>query len=42
MGQLRTLIRAKFLVDAKGFNKIKGRPFTVAELVGEIKNHLPK
>jgi 2-oxoglutarate ferredoxin oxidoreductase subunit alpha len=42
MGQLRTLIRAKFLVDAKGFNKIKGRPFTVAELVGEIKNYLPK
>jgi 2-oxoglutarate ferredoxin oxidoreductase subunit alpha len=42
MGQLRTLIRSKYLVDAAGFNKVKGRPFTIAELITEIKTHLPK
>jgi 2-oxoglutarate/2-oxoacid ferredoxin oxidoreductase subunit alpha len=42
MGQLRTLIRSKYLVDALGFNKVKGRPFTIAELVGVIKENLPK
>lgn len=32
MGQLRLILRAKFLVDAKGFNKIQGRPFTITEV----------
>jgi len=40
MGQLRTFIRAKFLIDAQGFNKIKGRPFAVQELVSEIRKQL--
>jgi 2-oxoglutarate ferredoxin oxidoreductase subunit alpha len=40
MGQLRTLIRAKYLVDAQGYNKIKGRPFAVNELVSVIKEQL--
>ncbi|HXC06571.1 MAG TPA: 2-oxoacid:acceptor oxidoreductase subunit alpha, partial [Bacteroidia bacterium] len=31
-GQLIKIIRDKFLVDAKGLNKIKGMPFTVEEL----------
>ena len=35
-GQLRLLIRDQFLVDAKGFNKIKGKPFSVTELVEAI------
>ncbi len=35
-GQLRTLLRDEYLVDAIGFNKIQGRPFTVAELVTRI------
>ena len=35
-GQLRLLIRDQFLVDAKGFNKIKGKPFAVSELVEAI------
>ncbi len=35
-GQLRLLIRAKFLVDAQGYNKIQGKPFLVHELVGKI------
>ena len=35
-GQLRLMIRNQFLVDAKGFNKIKGKPFAVSELVEAI------
>ncbi|MFN5630027.1 MAG: 2-oxoacid:acceptor oxidoreductase subunit alpha [Bacteroidota bacterium] len=36
-GQLVKLIRDKFLIDSKGFNKIKGLPFYVSELVDRIK-----
>jgi 2-oxoglutarate ferredoxin oxidoreductase subunit alpha len=32
LGQLRMLIRAEFLVDAAGYNKVRGRPFRAAEL----------
>ena len=35
-GQLRLLIRQKYLVDAKGYNKIKGKPFGVSEIVEAI------
>ncbi len=31
-GQLRLLIRAKYLVDARGLNKVQGKPFLVDEL----------
>jgi hypothetical protein len=30
------LLRAKYLVDAEGFNKIQGKPFTVSELEAKI------
>ncbi len=36
MGQLRMLIRSRYLVDAIGFNKVKGKPFAVTELVEKI------
>lgn len=36
-GQLRLLIRAEYLCDAIGFNKVMGKPFTVTELVAKIK-----
>ena len=39
-GQLIKIIRDKYLVDAKGFNKIMGIPFTKHELVDEIKKML--
>ncbi len=39
-GQLRMLIRANFLVDAQGFNKIQGKPFLVSELVQKIEQTL--
>lgn len=35
-GQLRTMLRDRHLIDAIGFNKVQGRPFTVAELVTKI------
>ncbi len=40
MGQLRTVIRAEFLVDAIGINKVQGQPFKVRELIDAIDKHL--
>ena len=37
-GQLSALIKQRFLVDAKGINKIMGKPFHVNEIVDGIKN----
>lgn len=39
MGQLRMLLRSKYLVDCIGINKIKGKPFTVSELVEQISGY---
>lgn len=37
-GQLRQLLRAEFLVDAQGLNKVQGMPFTSEEIrVGALK-----
>ncbi len=36
LGQLALLIRAKYLVDAVGYNKVRGLPFTSAELIDVI------
>ena len=36
LGQLRMLIRAEFLVDAVGYNRVRGRPFQAAELAEAI------
>jgi len=36
MGQLLWLLRAKYLVDAEGLNKIQGRPFKQSELEQKI------
>jgi 2-oxoglutarate ferredoxin oxidoreductase subunit alpha len=40
MGQLRWMLRAKYLVDAAGLNKIQGRPFKQAELDQKIEQML--
>jgi len=40
MGQLLWVLRAKFLVDAVGLNKIQGRPFKQAELEQKIEEVL--
>jgi 2-oxoglutarate ferredoxin oxidoreductase subunit alpha len=39
-GQLRLLVRGEYLVDAKGFNKVQGKPFTVSELMAEFGKYL--
>jgi 2-oxoglutarate ferredoxin oxidoreductase subunit alpha len=39
-GQLRMLLRAEFLVDAVGLNKIQGRPFLVSEIETRIEELL--
>lgn len=36
LGQLRLLIRAEYLVDAAGLNKIQGQPFHVFEIESKI------
>jgi 2-oxoglutarate/2-oxoacid ferredoxin oxidoreductase subunit alpha len=36
LGQLRMLLRSEFLVDARGYNKVRGRPFRAAELADAI------
>ena len=36
LGQLKTLIQAKYLVECIGLNKVKGRPFTIAEIEQRI------
>jgi len=36
MGQLSTIIRSKFLVDAVSLNKIQGKPFTQTEVYDKI------
>ena len=40
LGQLRMLIRARYLVDARGYNKVSGLPFTSGELARTIQEHL--
>ena len=40
MGQLLSIIRSKYLVDAKGYNSIKGKPFSSNDILQTIKTHL--
>ena len=35
MGQLVRLIRAEYLIDAVGLNKVQGQPFKVSEVVAK-------
>jgi 2-oxoglutarate ferredoxin oxidoreductase subunit alpha len=37
LGQLRLLLRARFLVEAKGLNKVRGQPFTIAEIARGVR-----
>lgn len=42
LGQLLLLIRGKYLVDAKGYNKVMGQPFWVSELLAAIDKELDR
>ena len=35
-GQLVNILRAKYLVDAKGYNKVAGKPFHVSQITQAI------
>jgi 2-oxoglutarate ferredoxin oxidoreductase subunit alpha len=39
-GQLKTLLRDQFLVNAVPLNKVSGQPFTIAEIESAITRHL--
>ena len=39
-GQLKTVLRDQFLVDARPVNKVSGQPFTIAELEAAIEGAL--
>ena len=40
LGQLLKLVRAEFLIDAVGYNRVRGLPFTSAELADAIEGML--
>jgi 2-oxoglutarate ferredoxin oxidoreductase subunit alpha len=40
LGQLSRLIRAEYLVDARSVTKVKGVPFTAAEIESAIAKEL--
>ena len=40
LGQLVWLLRAKYLVDAQGFNKVQGKPFKQSEIEAKIEEVL--
>jgi 2-oxoglutarate ferredoxin oxidoreductase subunit alpha len=39
-GQLVTVLRAEYLVDAQGLNKVTGKPFKIAEIEDAIRSRL--
>jgi 2-oxoglutarate ferredoxin oxidoreductase subunit alpha len=36
LGQLRSIVRNRYLIDAKGLNKVRGQPFTIGEIVSGV------
>jgi len=40
LGQLCTMIRARYLIDAVAFSKVKGRPFQIREIVRKVEEYL--
>jgi len=40
LGQLRLLIRARYLVDAIGYNRVEGQPFKIREIQEKIEEYL--
>ncbi len=40
MGQLRMLIRSRYLQDVVGLNKVEGKPFAVSAIVAEIRKRV--
>ena len=42
LGQLIKIIRAEYLIDAIGLNKVKGKPISSAEIQDNVKKILEK
>ncbi len=40
LGQLLMLIRARYLIDAVGYNRVRGKPFRIVEIMAEAERHL--
>jgi 2-oxoglutarate ferredoxin oxidoreductase subunit alpha len=40
LGQLLMLIRSQFLIDAEGYDRVRGKPFTIAEIVTQAERLL--
>jgi len=40
LGQLLLLIRARYLIDAVGYDRVRGKPFRIAEIVAEAERLL--
>jgi 2-oxoglutarate ferredoxin oxidoreductase subunit alpha len=40
LGQLSVLIRARYLIDAIGYNRVRGKPFRIVEIIEEANRHL--
>ena len=40
LGQLLMLIRARFLIDAEGYDRVRGKPFTIAEIATQAERLL--
>ncbi len=40
LGQLCTMVRARYLIDAVAFAKVKGRPFQIREIVRKVEEYL--
>ena len=40
LGQLLMLIRARYLIDAVGYDRVRGKPFRIAEIVAEAERLL--
>ena len=36
----QSMIRARYLVDAVPYSKVKGRPFQIREIVGKVEEYL--
>ena len=39
-GQLRMLLRAEYLVDVAGYNRVRGMPFTSQEIADAVRQHV--
>ncbi len=35
LGQLLLLVRARYLIDAVGYDRVRGKPFRIAEIEAE-------